>query len=285
MSPNPFARARRLGAALKQLRDQLGYSHAELSALSGVSAASISRMENPVGAIGRSANLRLLRRVLDALGVERGSAQWLELERYAEDVTGGWWDAEELRHMGTGQRDAAIVEHGASEIREYSGLLLPGLVQTAAYARHRAQDDPHVDAIVAGRLARQRILESADYHLVLEPQSVRRYPVPPAVMLDQLHHLLELAARPNISIQVLRVDGRGDAGTTPRAPFAHISYPDRADPRIVTVDNATGDMLVTGAAEVEGYAQLHQRLRNAAMSDADSAAIIKEVAGKLAAEI
>lgn len=282
MAPNPLARARRLSAALLQLRN--GHTHAELSRKSGVSASVISRLENPFSDIGRTPNLRLVRKLLDALGVERGSKQWSELEGYAEDVAGGWWDQPEYDGMGPGQRDAAIVEHGASEILEYSGLLLPGLVQCAAYARQRALGQD-ADAVVAGRIARQQILKDATYRLVLEEPAFRRWPVPADVMLEQLRHLGDIGKRRNISIRVLRVDAQIGDGATPRAPFFHVSYPDPADPPIVTVDNVSGDMLVTSPAEVAGYAHLHQRVRAAALSDADSAAIITEVAERLAAKI
>lgn len=283
-TPNPLARARRLGAALLELRN--GYTHAELSKRSGVSASVISRLENPFSDIGRTPNLRLVRKLLDALEVERGSDRWNELEGYAEDVAGGWWDEPQYADMGPGQRDAAILEYGAKEIRQYSGLLLPGLVQTAAYARERVLTASNVDAIVAGRLARQHVIESAKtYELVFEVQAVRRYPVPPAVMVEQLHHLLDLGRRENVSVRVARMEGQIDDGATPRGPFAHITYSDPDDPCIVAVDNVSGDMLVTDAAQVAGYAQLHKRLCTTALSDAASAAIITEVAERLAAKI
>jgi transcriptional regulator with XRE-family HTH domain len=284
MTPNPLARARRLGTALLELREQHRYTHAQLSKHSGVSASVISRLENPFSDIGRQPNLRLVRKLLDALEVPRNSDRFVELEGYAEAVSGGWWDGGEYTRMGDDQRDAAIVEHGGI-VDEYSGLLLPGLVQTAAYARHRSLGAADVDGIVAGRLARQRILEAADYRLVLEPQAFRRQPVPPVVRLEQLHHLLELGTRENVTIQVVDVDAEVGEGPSPREPFAHVGYEDPLDPPVVRVDTLKGDMLVTDAAEVEGYAQLHKRLRDAALDDAASAAIITEVAERLAAKI
>lgn len=282
MSPNPLARARRLGTALLALRGDR--THAELSRASGVSASVISRLESPFSGIGRRPNLRLVRKLLDALDVERGSDRWNELEGYAEDVAGGWWDTSEYADMGDDQRDAAIVEH-SGDIDEYSGFLLPGLVQTAAYARHRSLGAANVDAIVAGRLARQRILADATYRLVLEPQAFRRQPVPIPVRVEQLQHLLDLGRRENILIQVIDVDAEIGEGPSPREPFAHVSYSTSADPSIVRVDTLKGDMLVTDAAEVEGYARLHKRLRDSALSKADSAAIITEVADRLAAKL
>ncbi|MEU7590654.1 helix-turn-helix transcriptional regulator [Micromonospora sp. NPDC049230] len=293
LTPNPLARTRRLGAELLRLRTERGYSHAELSRKSGVSASVISRTENPLGDPGRKPGLLSIRRLLDTLDVPRGSREWTVIESYAEDAaTSQWWDAATYTRMGDGQRTYALVEAGASTIREYSGLLLPGLVQTDAYARHRVLaltgdapvSDP--DPIVRGRLERQRQTIGnglAQYHLVLEEQAIRRRPVPGDVMLEQLRHLLDLMSGDGVSVRIVPVDAQPGDGYAPRAPYAHVTYPDTDDPPIVVVDNVTKALLVTKPAEVTGYAQLHKRLREAALSDADSAAYIRQAADELAA--
>ncbi|MEU4777444.1 helix-turn-helix transcriptional regulator [Micromonospora sp. NPDC023633] len=293
MHPNPLARQRRLGAALLALRLERGYNHAELSRKSGVSASVISRTENPFGDVHRKPGLLSVRRLLDALDVARGSDMWSLVEGFAEDaVTGRWWDVPAYTRMGDGQRTYALVEAGASTIREYAGLLLPGIVQTAEYARHRVVavtgDGPVADpdCIVRGRIERQRQTIGTghvQYQLVLEEQAIRRRPVPAEVMLEQLHHLLELMNGEQVSVRVVPVGAQLAAGYAPRAPYAHVTYPDMDDPPIVVVDNVTRSLLVTEPDEVSGYAQLHYRLREAALSDADSAAYIREAAGELAA--
>jgi transcriptional regulator with XRE-family HTH domain len=292
-TPNPLARTRRLGNALLRLRTERGYSHAELSRKSGVSASVISRTENPLGDPGRKPGLLSVRRLLDALDVSRGSREWTVIEGYAEDAASSrWWDAAAYTRMGDGQRTYALVEAGASTIREYAGLLLPGLVQTAAYAEHRVLaltgDTPVADPdpIVRGRIERQRQSiggRLAQYHLVLEEQAIRRRPVPGDVMLEQLRHLLALMDGDEVSVRIVPVDAQLAAGYAPRAPYAHVTYPDMDDPPIVVVDNVTKALLITDPADVTGYAQLHQRLREAALSDADSAAYIREAAAELAA--
>lgn len=295
MVPNPLARQRRLGAALLTARLERGYSHAELSRKSGVSASVISRTENPFGDVHRKPGLLAVRRLLDALDVTRGSREWTVIENYAEAAASSrWWESTAYTRMGDGQRTYALVEAGASTIREYAGMLLPGIVQTAEYARHRVLavtgDGPVADPepIVRGRQERQRQTIGtglAHYQLVLEEQAIRRRPVPAEVMLEQLRHLLALMDDDAVSVRVVPVDAQLAAGFAPRAPYAHVTYPDMDDPPIVVVDNVTKALLVTDPVEVSGYAQLHQRLRDAALSDADSAAYIREAAGELAATI
>lgn len=280
---NAYARRRRLGQALLDIRVKRKLTHAELAARSGVNGSVISRLETAV--IDRHPNPHHVEKLLAALDVS--AAERSAVERYAEEgAERGWWDQSPWARMGAGQRDWAIVEAAAAEIRQYAGLLIPGLAQTADFARDRTMvggAPVDADTIVAGRLRRQRILDAAAYQLVLEEQAVRRSAVAPAVMREQLRHLIELAGRPNVSVRVLAVDARLGRVATPRAPFAHISYPDPDDPEIVIVDNVATALVVADADEVSGYVHLHQQLHAAALSDADSAALIQEVADSLAA--
>lgn len=276
MNPNPMARQRRLGAALQRLRDQRGYSHARLAAISGVSTSVISRIESPYGDLTRRPNLRHVRQILDALDVSGPDREVIQ-QHASIAAAGGWWDEAPYLRMGAGQRGAAIIEYGAAGIDEYSGLLVPGLVQTAAYARHRSDGDPATEVIVAGRMERQRRIEDVEYRLILEEQAVRRWPVPRPVMREQLEHLLKLVEQPGVSIRIVPVAADLGDALAPRAPYAHVTYPDPDDPPIVAVDQVTQIQLVPGVVEVEGYARLHEQLRGAALSDADSAAVIREV--------
>jgi transcriptional regulator with XRE-family HTH domain len=287
---NPLAAQRRLAAALLDLRDDAGWSHAELARRSGVGASTISRLESPFGDLTKRRNrpnLLVVRQLLDSLGIARKSSRAIEIENYVEAAAARcWWDAAPYGGIGGGQRTFALVELGTAVISEYAGCLLPGLVQTEAYARHRitmASDGADVNAVVAGRLARQQQIaeQGSIYNLVLEEQAIWRAPVPRPMMLEQLRHLLALVEQPGVSIRVLPVRADLGDGPAPRAPYAHMTYP-AGDPPIVIVDNVTDPHLVTDVAEVEGYARLHQRLRGAALSDADSAALIEQVAASLA---
>ena len=285
MIPNPLARQRRLGAELLRLRQERGYSHSRLATLAGVSTSVISRIENPFSDLGRRPDLNLIRQILDALEVAPDSAEYTDIQQHAAvAAAGGWWTRPAYLRMGVGQRDTAIVEAGASHIDEYAGVLLPGLVQTAEFARLRTAGIPHPDAVAGGRVERQRRAADAAYRLVLEEQAVRRWPVPRAVMLEQLLHLLKLMERPKVSIQILPVDADLGDGITPRGAFAHFTYPDPADPEIVIVDQVKEVRLITEVTEVAEYAQLHKRLRDAAMSERGTAALVRSVADSLAAK-
>lgn len=295
MSGNPLSRRVRLARELEKLRAAQGLKLADLAARSRVSASVINRLEKPAENLTRKTSLLAVRGLLGALGVERGSARWNELDMCAEDGARTiWCDNAASGLPKTRQYAFAVAEFNADGIIDYGAALLPGPVQTAEYARYRAQVgtdgvDVDVEAVVAGRMRRQQqILDgSTRYEVVLEEQTVRRWPVPPGIMLDQLRHLLDLAQRPDVSIRMLRVDAQvaNGCGAAPRTPYAIYSYPDPDDPKVVTVDTVTADLLITKVADVAGYAQVHERLRRAALSDADSAVLIREVANKLAASV
>ena len=280
MIPNPLAKRRRLGAALRRLREERGYSHAKLAELAHVSTAVISRLENPLGDMGRRPNAQLVTQLLDALDA---GAEFEALQYYAGVAAGGgWWDAPQYARMGEGQRDYAAVEAGAARILEYAGLLLPGLVQTAELVHQwaRFDADTDVDAVVAGRMERQRRAVGIPYQLVVEEQAIRRrHGLPPEVMRRQLDHLLELLKRSEVSLRVLPVDAQ-PPGPAARSTFAVMTYPDLEDPPIAIVDG--GPQRSALRTDVEGYAQSHKRLSNAAASKEASAALIREVAASLA---
>lgn len=281
MPVNPLGRRRQIGDALLQLRTKRGLSHRGLADRAGISGSTISRLEACTARPHQPPDLKVVVKLLDALGVPRGSSEWDQLQRLAEEAAeDGWWDAKTtVTRMGEGQRDYALAEYAARDIRDYGSLLVPGLAQAPAYARERILaalppgEAKRVDGILDARASRQRVIlgdNPASYRLLLEVQAVYRAGV------DQLRHLLDLADRPNISVRVIPADARL-AGHAPRAPFSHVTYCDD-EPDIVVVDDVARALLVVEPAEIARYANLWDRLSAAAMSEDDTRRLIEETA-------
>jgi transcriptional regulator with XRE-family HTH domain len=102
-------------------------------------------------------------------------------------------------------RDLARFESDATAIYNFEPLLLPGLVQTAEYTRTLIRKDSstrteqEIEAMVAVRMNRQRVLDRADpphLSLVVEEMALRRTMDDPAMMLGQVQHVLAAGARP-----------------------------------------------------------------------------------------
>jgi hypothetical protein len=107
-------------------------------------------------------------------------------------------------------------EARASALYVFEHSLLPGLLETEAYARVLLSRHPNVsaqqvDERVAARLARQAILDRVDppllYWTVLDDAVLSRCVGSPEIMRDALRHLAEMSRRPNVTVQVLEDPG------------------------------------------------------------------------------
>jgi hypothetical protein len=107
---------------------------------------------------------------------------------------------------------AVEAETVATVIKEYAPLLIPGLLQTAAYARAvcRAYNptgpDEAIEELVAARVERAGILRGPTEPLlwaVLEEASLRRVVGGPGVMAEALEHIIGMARRHQAVVQVI----------------------------------------------------------------------------------
>ncbi|GAB3812663.1 Scr1 family TA system antitoxin-like transcriptional regulator [Micromonospora zhanjiangensis] len=281
---SPFARRVRLGAAIRQLRGTS--TTTAVARAAGIDRTVVSKIE----AGERRAGLDTILKVLDVLPIGESSRQYRTLQRVARDgLARGWWDDPQYAGMGERQVRTADLECGAT-IREYQSSMLPGLLQTEAYARHRGEVALgkgaafDLEAAGRGRLRRQRQVLDRDasdpvYHVVLEPQAIWRCPVPRGIMREQLRHLHKLATTAtHLSIRILPVDAPLGQGWVPRAPFSVYDYGDPDDLTLVVVDTVTTDLLITEPAEAADYAQTFDELRENALSAKDSAELIQQAA-------
>jgi DNA-binding XRE family transcriptional regulator len=112
----------------------------------------------------------------------------------------------------------ASLEQGATELRSWAPLMVPGLLQTQAYALavERADLDTPSEADivqwVALRMARQAVLrrdpDPLTLHAILDASVFLRTTGGPQVMAGQLRQLAELDELPNVSIRVAPLDAR-----------------------------------------------------------------------------
>ncbi|MCW2944152.1 MAG: helix-turn-helix domain protein, partial [Actinoallomurus sp.] len=131
------------------------------------------------------------------------------------------------------------VEDKAILLRAFEIDLIYGLLQTPDYARAVLGTD---DTAVEARLVRQSILTRESppppaLHCVLDEAALRRDVGGAMVMYEQLHHLADLGASENISIQI--VPSRFHRGV--RGPFVLATLGDGTD--VVHVDNAVGGIV------------------------------------------
>lgn len=110
------------------------------------------------------------------------------------------------------QQASAAVYEKARLFRIYEPAVIPGLLQTRAYATAvlatfidfvRVPDDAEEGA--SERIARQRVLTQGDrhFHMVLGEQALYTDAGGPEVMTGQLEHLLEVLALPRLRLGII----------------------------------------------------------------------------------
>ncbi|GIG02081.1 helix-turn-helix domain-containing protein [Catellatospora citrea] len=271
---SPLVRRQRLATELIRLRNEHAYSSARLAAEIGVSRQRISELEN--GNV--VPNLDLLGKVLRLFDItEQQQRQIMTIADEARER--GWW-ATYAEEMGTRQALYANLEAGASEIREYQMVYLPGLLQIPSYTEVRVLTDradgatySHTRALEA-RAGRQQVLErpgGPTYEVVIDELAIRRFAAPAPVIIDQLDHLVHAGhERQNVTIRVLPLAARIHQHAVPRTAFFTYRYPDPNDPVVVAVDTVTDDLVLTEEPGVRRYLELYGKLQDASLSAADS---------------
>ena len=96
------------------------------------------------------------------------------------------------------------------------------------------------------------------------------------IMREQLAHLTSMAARPNVTIQVLPLGAGAHPATT--GEFTILSFPDLIAPDVVYLENMTSDLYVEQEAEVYRYGLAFDRLRNLALTPVQSVEFIASAA-------
>lgn len=178
------------------------------------------------------------------------------------------------------------LEAEAVSIETFEIQVVPGLFQTEAYAR--AVFDPawppmtteQVEQRLSGRLDRQRILTRDRPPLlwtILDESVLRRAVGGREVMAEQLDHLIELAARPNIKLQVLTY------GHAFRAPldgsFVLLGLANRE--RLIYVEGLGRGQIMPGPEDVEKGTRALDAIRCEALSATDSVALIARLREEL----
>lgn len=270
---SPYVRRLRLAAELRALRAEHGLTHDQLAKMIGRSRVQISRLEN-----GHVVDQADILSILDALEID--GDRWHKIVRITREAAErGWWESN--KDMGARQARSADLEAGATSIREFQMSFLPGLLQTPAFARARVEaegmgpaDGRVADRAVDARNGRQRMLRrpgGPTYEVIIDDAAIHRRAAPADVVKAQLYHLTaRVNGDPATTLRVLPLDAVVGGYVVPRTAFSIYTYPDPDDPTVVAVDTVTDDLILTDAGDVKRYEDLFNRLRDAAMSQADS---------------
>lgn len=271
---SPTVRRRELGALLRALRLERGFTVEQVAAELLCSPSKMSRMETGQ----RGATLRDIRDLCDLYGVtgEDERARLMDIAR--EGKQPGWWQAYALPYP-----TFVGLEQAATSMKIYTCAIVPGLLQIAGYTRaiHKVGipriPDEAIEERVAERSTRQQRLtgpDSPSVEIVLD-EAVLHRPVGGAiVMREQLDRIISVADYRNVTIQVLPYE----AGAHPamESDLTILSF-ERPTPSVIYVEGLVGQIYLERHADVERYEQVFERLRAQASGSKDSVAIIKKI--------
>ena len=211
----------------------------------------------------------------------RRADRLLELARRAN--TPGWWSA----HSGIlpGWFEAYLgLEAAASVIRTFELQFVHGLFQTEDYARavtmlgHQAAPAWQIDSRVSLRMKRQDLLTAADpprVWSVIDETALRRPVGGRQVMRAQLHRLLEAAALPQVSLQVVPFGHGGHAAAG--GSFTILRFAEPALPDVVYIEHLTSALYLEARADMNHYLQVMDHLSAEALTPTATTRFIKTI--------
>ncbi|HWU11281.1 MAG TPA: helix-turn-helix transcriptional regulator [Streptomyces sp.] len=179
--------------------------------------------------------------------------------------------------------EAAEAERLATTIREYAPLLVPGLLQTEAYARavFRAYQptatEDVIDDLVVARLERAQLLTDPTTPLlwvVLDEAVLRRQIGGPGVMAKALRHVAGLVQQHRIIVQMLPFSAGAHTALTGSLKLMH--FPDA--PALAYLQGLGTGQLQDDPAALRHYELTYDLVVASALSPAASLAMIESAA-------
>jgi transcriptional regulator with XRE-family HTH domain len=272
---SPTVRRRELGVLLRALRTEFGWTVDQVAEQLLVSPSKVSRLETGQ----RGASPRDIRDLCDLYGVDDALRQQLT-DLAAQGKQQAWWQSRHLPYS-----TYVGLESDASSISDFGLGLVPGLLQTADYARavlRALRPAPPGDVIeqrLAGRMERQHLLTSPnppEFEAMIDEAVLYRVAGSQAVMRAQLHRLIEISELSKVTVRVLPYG----AGVLPsnNNKFIILNFAQPNVPGVVFVEGLTGDLYFDRAEDVEAYEEAFAFMRDLAASEDVTRDIIRSAA-------
>jgi transcriptional regulator with XRE-family HTH domain len=270
-----------LGAQLRRLRESRGITAQEAARAIRGSESKISRIE-----LGRNAVREVdIADLLNRYGITDADEREQLLTLASQANQQGWWHR--YQDVLPSWFQAYIgLEESAETIRCFDAQFVPGLLQTEEYAAAviRLYDfaDAETDRLVYLRKERQRRFAAGGLRLwaIIDEVALQRTVGSPAVMRDQLNHLLAVCERPGLTLQVTPFSSFG-AFVAPGG-FSILQFALDDLPDIVYVEQLTSALYLDKRADVDQYAAAMDKISRVSATPEDSREIIRKLAASFA---
>ncbi|TQM82784.1 helix-turn-helix protein [Saccharothrix saharensis] len=268
------AKQRRLARRLRHLRTQAGKTIEDAAVELGCKHPKISKIENNQAGI-KPEEVRALCRLYGAS--DHTTESMVTLARNAK--ARGWY----LSYHGVANPeniDFAELETDSVSVSNFQIDLVPGLLQTPDYARAviRTGLPPIAEDLIEHRvelrIARQQRVLTGDLSVwaVITEAAILRAMGGRDVHVAQLSRLLELAALPNVQLQIIPT--RAGEHVSMGVPFSCFTFDDGFG--AVAVDHLTGTLFLEEEPDVERYRLAFLHLCSAALSPQDTLALLRK---------
>lgn len=268
---NPVAKAYVLGGEMRAHREAARLVQRELARRVGVSHSMVVRWERGIR-VPDAAHIAKFADVLGLSAVDRDHLMQRAREAADEPVN-------EVSAGMAGQADALTTliefERAATSITDVSALLVPGLLQTADYARSVLHDTSDAETKIAARLGRRDvILRDRDpvHYTAFMLESVLHHEIGADMLLDQLRQIEKLAGLPNVCVRIIP-SARGITAAH-MGSFVLMEFA-KADP-IVHLEHLSTTAFLRDRDDVEAHQRARASLDQVAMSPSESVRLIAD---------
>ncbi|WP_037676643.1 helix-turn-helix transcriptional regulator [Streptomyces griseus] len=278
--PAPTLLKMLVGVQLAGFREDAGLSQDQAARALGFSGAKLSRIESGKGR--RPPTEQDVRALLELYGTESYEASVLLrlLQRAGEP---GWWQRYDKRLMPEWFDRLVGLQEAAATIRTFEIQYVPGLLQTAAYTRAVVERGlPNAPATevrrrVELRMRRAELLARKDapqLWAVLDESVLLRVLGGKDVMREQLAHLIDMARRPNVTVQVVPLDVTN--ASAPAIPVTYLRFGGIDLPDVVYLEHIRSANFLEDRDETEEYRLALDRLADEALNPRESLGLLRE---------
>ena len=270
---------RRLSRRLAELRVASGYTANHVCDILNWGRGKVGRFEANQWKRPEMSDIRDLLRIYNADSTVQDELEDLAIRARARP----WW-REYPEIFGN---EFPGFENDASHIRVFMPLILPGLLQTAAYVEAGLRTGPRSPTwrqkALETRLRRQEILSRTGptapkvVAVITEASLLFRWGTR-ADQYEQIAHLVELGGRPNIELRVQRFADGPYPGM--HSMINIFGYPG-GEPSLVFMETDYAIEEVSSADSVSAYEEAFSRARDGALEPTDTAAFLRQLADQL----
>jgi transcriptional regulator with XRE-family HTH domain len=272
---------RRLGGELLRMREGRGLRQAEAAEALTASTPKVAKIERGQVPM-RDPDIRALCHLYgetDELVIGKLLAL-AKADRERRKAHGWWNQYPQLQAMA----EYVALEDIATNIRMWQLAIVPGLLQTPDYARALAvgnghwEDPDEIEPFVESRMARQERLDGESplgLWAVVHEGALRQLVGGQHVMRQQLEHLLDMARRPNVKLQVLPYLAGAHPGMT--SAFTIVSFAEPGALDVVHVDTASSTLWLESDTDADHHNRLFDRITRLSLAQRNSVRLIDEI--------